>query len=403
MTLFPHALKHDDSEATGNPPARRVVRHALVVVVVLAVVVPALPASATTGSISGAVFEDANRNGVRDAGEPVWAGELLILLDAAGSYLANARTGSDGRFAFDGLAAGRYRVEYAADHWWPIRDTWAPTTTPTLRPEQDIEVSGNASALFGWRRLTKSTDVFAPIDEYVGSTGLRVQVYNDAVPARDIHDALLRGTVGEEASMITVRFGLGGSSTTSASMGSQDGRYASYRAVSYVSYESWLDGGDVILSHEYGHAWGGYYQYLVQQDPSLSGYLKARGLAGDPRLDSSYAWTRDELLAEDYRQLLGSPTARQGAQVNREIPPAAVVSGLESYLRDTFTATAPAETEPAPEPAPSPTATASPDPSPTVSPSPTPSPTVSPSPAPSTGKTKGGGSGGGSTCKNKRC
>ena len=78
--------------------------------------------------------------------------------------------------------------------------------------------------------------------------------------------------------------------------------------------------GDRTLFHEYGHAWSLYNAYLVQQDPALTAYLRARGLLGDPRLGTSYAWDPRELIAEDYRQLFGSPNAQLGGQINRDVP-----------------------------------------------------------------------------------
>jgi hypothetical protein len=127
-------------------------------------------------------------------------------------------------------------------------------------------------------------------------------------------------------------------------------------AVLQQAETSGLDSADQTLSHEYGHAWSMYYAYLVQQDSTLTGYLQARGLAGDSRVDSSYAWSRREMIAEDYRQLLGSPSAASAPQTNRDIPPAAAVPGLKDYLLGAFsggTATGTTTTSPSPSPSPS--------------------------------------------------
>ena len=56
------------------------------------------------------------------------------------------------------------------------------------------------------------------------------------------------------------------------------------------------------------------------------------------------------MIAEDYRQLLGSPTAQAGNQMNQEIPPASQVPGLRDFLLNTFT-TAPSPPPPPPAPA----------------------------------------------------
>jgi hypothetical protein len=120
-----------------------------------------------------------------------------------------------------------------------------------------------------------------------------------------------------------------------------------------MNYLSWVDTGDKVLFHEYGHAWSGYYANLAQQDPSFSGYLQARGLAGDTRINSSYRWAVGEMIAEDYRQLFATPAAAAYPQMNQDIPRAADVAGLRDYLSSTFRQSVSA---PAPAPAPAPAA-----------------------------------------------
>ena len=116
---------------------------------------------------------------------------------------------------------------------------------------------------------------------------------------------------------------------------------------------AWLDHGESTLFHEYGHAWSLYHAHVTQQDTSFARYLAARGIAGDPRLDTSHAWDVRELIAEDYRQLFGTPGARAEAQENRDLPAAAAVPGLRDFLATTWTT--------APAPAPTPTPDADPD------------------------------------------
>lgn len=311
----------------------------LLATVVAALSLPALPASAaeTTGSISGVTFEDTNRNGVQDVGETPWAGHVLYLFDGQGSYVRNARSDAEGRYRFDLLPAGTYEIEYAADWWWQLRENWVPTTTGSVQPKQRVVVDGQAAAHFGWRRIVRSTVAAEPVTSFTGPTGLRVNSYNDVIPAQELHDTVISGTVGAEAATTVVRFDLSSSSTTSASIGATAGRYDRCAASVYVSWLSWLDGGPQTLSHEYGHAWGLYRAYLLQQDPKLSDYLAVRGLAADdPRLDTNHAWGRDELLAEDYRQLLGPPAARTASQMNKDLPLASAVPGLREYLVGAF-------------------------------------------------------------------
>jgi hypothetical protein len=324
--------------------------------VATAVAVALLPAGAVlaaTGTISGVAFNDSNRDGVQEPGEAPFSGHILYLYDAAGTtYLGNAQTDSSGHYAFSGHPDGSYRVTYSATTYNSLKQDWVPTTTPTSNPSITVDLVGAAAADFGWRPIVRSTDVNAPTSSYIGANGLHVASYDDVVPARTIYDAVMGSSlIGPEAAFTTIRFDYGSTSTTTTSVArGADGSYTNYQATCMVTYASWLSGGDRTLTHEYGHAWSLYNAYVVQGDPSLAGYLSARGLTGDPRLGTSYAWTPAEMIAEDYRQLFGSANAAAGTQMNADIAAAAAVPGLKTYLSTTFTT--PPAGAPAPAPAP---------------------------------------------------
>ena len=311
----------------------------------------AVPAAASAGQISGVAYQDLDRNAARAADEPVLSGQQILLVDPATTQqVSSTVTDSAGRYAFANLADGDYRVMYESGSWWALRDDWVPTTTGSIRPARDVRLSGSATVDFGWRRIVRSTSVYSPMATYVAPDGLRVEAFNDAIDPRAVSDALHAGWVGAEAPTVVVRVGYGDSDMTSAGAQQANGVYSNYRAVSYSSWASWLD-GEATLVHEYGHAWSLYHAYITQQDLTLRSYLRARGLEGDPRVNSAYGWHVEELIAEDYRQLFGSPNARLRPQANPDIPPASSVSGLREFLQSTFT-TAPSEPEPAPAPAP---------------------------------------------------
>jgi FlgD Ig-like domain/SdrD B-like domain len=350
----------------------------------LAVLVGAPQAAAVASTISGTAYKDLNRDAVREIDEPVLGDQQIYLFDGTGLCVASVQTDAAGGYVFSGLADGAYRVAYASPSWWTIRNDWVPSTTGSLRPSVDVQLTGEATADFGWRPIVRSTDANAPMSSYQAPNGLRVSSYDDVVSAGALYNALSAARIGAEAPYTEVRFDLYSGSMTSASAAqSNGGPYADYSATSYVNYVSWLDEGDRTLTHEYGHAWSLYYAYIVQQDPSLGSYLQARGLAGDSRIGSSYAWQPREMIAEDYRQLFGSANARSGGQINTEIPLAKDVPGLADFLANSFT-TAPA----APAPTPPPTDTA---PSTTPTPAPTPAPpqitglAMSPNPVKTTG------------------
>jgi hypothetical protein len=317
---------------------RRAANH-LALVVAGALVLCLIPgvANATSPGIRGRVYRDLDRDGSRDPGEAGFRRVQILLFDGTGSFLDARYTDSLGRYAFSAVASGVYEVEIADPSWWKLREAWVPTTTGTLWPRTEVSVSGSALVDFGWRTIIRSTTLGQPISAYTGSNGLRVESYDDVVAAGDLYDAVMRGFVEDEASHTTIRFDYGSGSSTVASVLGVPGSYSGYQAVCYVNYDSWLDEGDVGLEHEYGHAWSLFNAYIVQQDPTFGSYLQARGLADDPRVNASYAWSATEMIAEDYRQLLGSVTARTSPQMNRDIPPAAEVQGLGAFLANVYT------------------------------------------------------------------
>jgi hypothetical protein len=299
--------------------------------------VPAAAAGAST--ISGRAFDDPSRTGVYQPGDPVLASQQIYLFDGSGNYLGTTLTAADGTYSFTGLADGAYTVQYANPDWWNMRDNWVPDTTGSIYPKIKVALSGSAEADFGWRAIVRSTDLSVPISEVVGPNGLRVESYDDVVSAQTIYDKIMMGTVGGEAPFTTVRFDWVSTSTTTTSVSQTNGVYSNYRAISYVAYDSWLDSGALTLSHEYGHAWGSYYAYIVQQDPTLHSYLLARALSGNASLNTSTMWSQWEILADDYRQLLGPPDARSAQQMNTDIALASQVPGLGTFLTNVFTQT----------------------------------------------------------------
>lgn len=343
------------------------------------------PAEAATSSLSGAVFQDSNRDGIRQSSEVPFAGpHRLHLFDRAGKAVAAVDTDGDGRFSFGAVADGTYEIGYSTSSWYGIRDSWVPTTTGNLWPRQKVVVSGNTTVDIGWRPLVTSTDTSAPITEHTGPSGLKVQSFNDAVSARHLHDHIVANfLVTGEAPMTTLRFGYGTTSQAQIVAG-RDGRgvYTSFRATLWVSYRSWLNNADRTLAHEYGHAWAEYHTTMTQQDRTWTAYLEARGLAGDQRIGSSYAWLPTEIAAEDYRNLFAGAAARTPVgQINKDIPFAWDVTGFAEWLRTGFSAgtTAPT-TEPTPTRATEPTPTKTTEPT-TTEPTPTePTPTTEPAP-----------------------
>jgi hypothetical protein len=319
-------------------------------------------ARAASGTISGTAFQDMNRNGVQDPGEAPLASQGIQLLDATGqSQVAYTATDANGRYSFTGLPDGTYVVKYGFSEWLSVRHDWVPSTTGSIYPQRSVTLSGSAIADFGWRPIVRSTSYSAPITTYTGANGLKVNSYDDVVAANDIYDDLMRGSlIGAEAPYVTVAFDFtNNTDMTSISVSGSTGNWSNFRAVPEMAYVAWLDGGDQMLFHEYGHAWSLYNAYIVQQDDTLTAYLKARGVYGDPRLGSSHAWDPREMIAEDYRQLFGTLNAQTLTQENSDLPAAGSVPGLRDFLATTYTQ------PPAPSPSPSSSPSTSPTPAPT--------------------------------------
>ena len=312
-------------------------------------------AGAQSGVIIGAVYDDADRDGVHDTGEAPFPGRQLWVERATGEYVGYVITDSAGRFSIGGLGEGQYRLWMSSADWEGLRDDWVPSTSGSLRFERVVSLEGTTtSADLGLRRIVRSTNVDAPISTVTGPDGLTVSSYNDVVHAQAIYDELHTGSLlGGERPRTTVRFDLGDTNVTHTLWGGSEGAYTGYSATVDTDYVSWLVVGNKSLFHEYGHAWSMYNAIMVHQTESLDSYLEARGVLGEPRVASDVFWDPKEMIAEDYRQLFGSGQALTYPQANSEIPRPVDVPGLADWLRTTFTSAASGGPTPPPAPDPS--------------------------------------------------
>lgn len=316
-------------------------------------VVPNVGADAGTATITGMVFEDLDRDGQRDTDEPGWAETGVSVYDAGG-WVATGVTDASGRYEIAGLAPGEYRVRYHTVSWRDVRDDWAPTTVDGVWPESVVDVSDTARFDLGWRPIVTSETLGEPVSSAVAPSGLQVDSYTDAVDATEVVAAIESGNLrGGEQSTTTVRFGFRSDPAfCSTSVGGSPGTYRGFRATCSVDYTSWLLTRHEVLFHEYGHAWAEYHRTIVNQWGDLDPYLGARGIdPEDDRLGTSHAWSPGEMIAEDFRQLFGSDSAREPRQENTDIAPAATVEGLADWLSGRFMGSGTATTEdPSPEP-----------------------------------------------------
>jgi hypothetical protein len=69
------------------------------------------PVSAAPGPISGSVFNDANGNGIKDAGEGAFSNLAIVnLYNSSGTYVKSRTSDSSGNFSLAGLGAGTYYI-----------------------------------------------------------------------------------------------------------------------------------------------------------------------------------------------------------------------------------------------------------------------------------------------------
>ncbi len=294
----------------------------------------------STASISGIVFEDLDRNGSWDPSEPPWPGHGVSVFDENGDLAGHATSAEDGTWTISGLAPGSYQAKMSSATWFDIFEQWAPTTTETIFPRKSFDLSAGASETFdlGWHAITVSTDINSPISVAETSDGVVVEVFNDALPAQEIVDALERGTLrGQEAPLTKVLFAYSTRTYCTHTVSGVPGTHSNFQATCYIGLKYHLTNEDFGLFHEYGHAWATYHQKVVNQWENLEPYLIARGVdTQDERLFTSHAWTPSEMIAEDFRQLFSSPAGASRTQENPDIPFAADVEGLKTWLSTTF-------------------------------------------------------------------
>lgn len=281
------------------------------------------------GLVTGVVFEDVDRDGTRDPGEDVMPGISVDLLTAAGEHFAGVSTDETGRYVFTDLASGAYRVAVAASSWWELRTTWVLTSGTSPRPDVAVDLDRLGEVDFGWRRFTETDAAVGPTSAYGADEGPYVEVFNDAVEARTLHALLSDGLVGSEASAIRIRVGLSPVDGVTLDAGREG-----HPVTISMSYASWVENGPATLVNLYGRAWGLVHAELRGADPGLRSYLTARGIFGDDRLRSGPGWDPIQLLAEDYRKLLGPDQARSSPHANPDVVPSGKVPGLARFLRD---------------------------------------------------------------------
>ena len=95
------------------------------------------------GCLDGVLFHDANNNGVRDAGETVYANTNIILRNASNVIVAQLTTGPNGEYNLGNLPQGNYTVEVDQATLPPGNPLFIAPNSPTKNVT--INISGNCA------------------------------------------------------------------------------------------------------------------------------------------------------------------------------------------------------------------------------------------------------------------
>jgi hypothetical protein len=251
------------------------------------------------------------------------------------------------------IDGGVWAAAAGTTSWSVSVDTssWAPGShTLGVRA---IDVAGNASAVSGVTvQMAGSTPgtgdpSVAPATQgtWTSPEGATIDVATaGAWTIRDIYRMLLEnasapGDFATIAPTLTVKVQDTYASSTSTTVVGMPGAYSSVRSTIYLKgiNSTFSTRPDMQMAHEYGHAWATFHLYFGDGG-DWSSYLSARGLLGDSRIDTTYSWSRNEIIAEDYRLLFGSTLAVSQApgHMNADIPEPGDVPGLREYLLGGF-------------------------------------------------------------------
>jgi cell division septation protein DedD len=259
----------------------------------------------------------------------------------------------------------------------------SPAPSRSRRAIASVAVALSLALAAGSTGFLAAPPIVQGATAWTSPEGTRIEV-DSAGPwtVAQIHRMLLEnGLDGALGPTLTVRVQDTIASQTGSAASTSGGRYVNFQAVIYLKgiNSNFSVSPDAILAHELGHAWTLRHLYLTQQN-DWSSYLAFRGLVGDSRLDTTYNWSTGEMIADDYRHVMGSDAARaeMPGYINSDIAHPSTIEGFEAWFRETWAGG---------EQAPSPTATPTPWPSPTITPVPTTTPAPVPAPTASPGGT----------------
>jgi hypothetical protein len=181
--------------------------------------------------------------------------------------------------------------------------------------------------------------------QLVTPEGATIQIASDVSgwTAQQVYDLLKPNALEltRVGPSLTVKVQTQYSSQTTTGVSQSGGVYSNYRATIYLQATGssvFTSRPDYIIAHEYGHAWTMYHLF-ISHSGNWTSYLQARGILGDPRVDSTFNWSKNEMIADDYRMLFGTPAAiSESFYINSDVPDPRNVAGLRDFFLNVWAA-----------------------------------------------------------------
>jgi hypothetical protein len=272
---------------------------------------------------------------------------VVIALPSAGSTVNGTAAMSGTATDNTGLAKIEVRVDGGAYQPAAGTNSWSYSLNTTTYPNgahtiaaRATDTSGNVAAASETVNIENSSTLPAGVKEQIVTPeGVTIQVYSDVSgwTAQQVYD-LLKPNALELARIgpsLTIKVQSQFASSTQTSDSEAGGVYGNFKATIYLQATStavFPNRPDAIVAHEYGHVWT-LYHLDMSHSGDWSGYLNERGIANDPRLDSSFNWSRNEMIADDYRLLFGTAAAQsEMAYVNPDVADPRTVAGLKDWF-----------------------------------------------------------------------
>jgi hypothetical protein len=234
---------------------------------------------------------------------------------------------------------GAYAAATGTTSWSYTFDTSALSSGSHTLTARATDTSGNVGTASGSFTVGSTSLPPGVVDQLVTPEGATIQIYSGSSgwTAQQIY-GLLKPNAYQLALVgphLTIKVQTTYNTFTTTSAGTSGGVYANFNATMYLNASSnslLLTRPDATIAHEYGAVWSMYHLYLTAQG-SWTPWLQARGLVGDPRLDSSDVWSKGEMIADDYRMLFGTQAAQsEMGYVNPDVPDPRTVAGLKDFF-----------------------------------------------------------------------